>query len=109
MRRLIYSVAAQRDIGDLAEFAADIAEDDRVAKALVAKLDAQCRKLAGLPGTLGRPRNEVRRGLRSFPFDGYVIYFHYPDQTTLQVVNVLSAKQDIDDFAFLLNEVLDPE
>ncbi|HEY9013336.1 MAG TPA: type II toxin-antitoxin system RelE/ParE family toxin [Devosia sp.] len=100
MRRLSYSDASLRDIGDLAEYAADVADDDRVGRATAAKLDEQCRKLANLPGLIGRPRDEVRKGLRSFPFGNYVIYFRYQDDETFKVVNVLSAKQDVDDFPF---------
>lgn len=107
MRRLRYSDASLRDIGDLAEYAADVAGDDRVSRATAAKLDEQCRKLARLPGLIGRPRDAVRPGLRSFPFGNYVIYFHYPDDETLKIVNVLSAKQDSDDFPFDVDDLLD--
>lgn len=106
MRRLSYSDASLRDVADLAEYAAEIAEDDRVGKAVAVRLDEHCRKLARLPGLLGRTRDEVRPGLRSFPHRNYVIYFYYPDDDTLRVVNVLSAKQDSDDFPFDLEELL---
>ena len=107
MRLLSYSDASLRDIADLAEYAAHVADDDRVGRATAAKLDAQCQKLARLPGLVGRPRDEVRTGLRSFPYGNYVIYFFYPDDETFKVVNVLSAKQDSDDFPFDIEDLLE--
>ena len=45
--------------------------------------------------TMGRPRPELRSDLRSFPFRDYMIFFYYTDDA-LEVVNVLSARRDID-------------
>ena len=49
----------------------------------------------------------MRTGLRSFPYGNYVIYFFYPDDETFKVVNVLSAKQDSDDFPFDMEDLLE--
>jgi toxin ParE1/3/4 len=54
----------------------------------------QCRKLASLPGTLGRPRPELRPDIRSFPFKGYMIFFRYKDDM-FEVVNVLEGHRDV--------------
>ena len=107
MRRLEIATAAERDLDDIQQYLDDITGDDRVADRVLDRLLAQCDRLAALPGTLGRARPEIRQGLRSFPFGNYVIYFHYPDEETLKVVNVLSAKQDSDDFPFDVDDLLE--
>ena len=51
-------------------------------------------KLASLPGTLGRPRPDIRPDLRSFPYKGYIIFFRYlPD--VFEVVNILEGHRDL--------------
>jgi plasmid stabilization system protein ParE len=57
-------------------------------------LRQQCRKLASLPGTLGRGRAELRPDIRSFALKGYVIFFRY-DGDVFEVVNVLEGHRDI--------------
>lgn len=66
-----------------------------VAEAFTGGLRRQCRKLADLPGTLGRPRPELFVGLRSFAHRGYVILFRY-EPGLLVVVNVVEGHRDID-------------
>jgi len=56
-------------------------------------LREQCRKLASLPGTLGRARPELRSDMRSFPYKGYVIFFRYAGDR-FEVVNVLEGHRD---------------
>jgi toxin ParE1/3/4 len=65
-----------------------------IGRAFVNRLRNQCKKLASLPGTLGRPRPELRPGIRSFAFKGYVIFFRYEDDT-FEVVNVIEGHRDI--------------
>jgi len=43
---------------------------------------------------MGRPRDELRRGLRNHPYRNYVIYFQYLDGV-LEVVNVLEGHRDV--------------
>jgi toxin ParE1/3/4 len=56
-------------------------------------LRRQCARLAALPGTLGRPRPELRPDIRSFPCRGYIIFFRY-EAETLEVVNLLEGHRD---------------
>lgn len=58
-------------------------------------LQAQCGKLAALPGMMGRARPELRPEIRSVPFKGYVIIFHYKGDDFV-VVNILEGHRDID-------------
>jgi toxin ParE1/3/4 len=100
MRRFVLGLAAARDLNETLKYVAAQADDPRYGYAIADALLSQCEKLATLPGTIGRPRPQLRGDLRSFPFRGYVIFFRYPDDETLEIVNVLSAKRDIDDFQF---------
>jgi toxin ParE1/3/4 len=43
----------------------------------------------------GRDRPELQRGLRSFPVGSYLI-FHLPLSDGIEVVRVMSGRQDID-------------
>jgi plasmid stabilization system protein ParE len=54
----------------------------------VQRLRAQCAKLAVLPGTLGRPRDEVRPGIRSFAYRGYIILFRY-EADCVRIVSIV--------------------
>jgi plasmid stabilization system protein ParE len=58
-------------------------------------LRQQCRDLAALPGTLGRPRPELRPDIRSFPHKGYVILFRYVADT-FEVANIIEGHRDIE-------------
>jgi toxin ParE1/3/4 len=55
----------------------------------------RCEQLASVPGTMGRPRPELRPDLRSVSFKGYVIFFRYIGDVP-EVVNVLEGHRDID-------------
>jgi toxin ParE1/3/4 len=100
MRRLTLSTAAQRDLDNIQRYLDEWTNDDRVADRVIGRIARQCERLAELPGILGRPRPDLATNLRSFPYESYVIFFRYPDDETLEIVNVLSAKRDIDDFPF---------
>ena len=63
----------------------------------------QWRKLASLPGTLGRARPELRPDIRSFPFKGYVIFFRYAADT-FERVNVLEGHRDV--VAYFQNDTM---
>ena len=94
MRRLIYLAPARRDFADILEHIAKESGSLDVAKRFVDILRMQCRRLASLPGTLGRARPELRPDIRSFPFRGYLIFFRY-EADTFEVVNVLEGHRDV--------------
>jgi plasmid stabilization system protein ParE len=66
-----------------------------VAERFVRQLNDQCRRLARLPGTLGRARPELRHDVRSAPFKGYVIFFRYVDDDILEIVHIIEGHRDI--------------
>ena len=95
MRRLVYLASARRDFGDILEYITRESGHLSIGRGFVEPLRQQCQKLASRPGTLGRPRPELRPDVHSFPFKGYVIFFRY-DGDTLEVVNVFEGHRDID-------------
>ncbi|RYE54816.1 MAG: type II toxin-antitoxin system RelE/ParE family toxin [Rhizobiaceae bacterium] len=95
MRRLRYAPRAESDVNEIIEYTAGVIGDELGALDVGDKLYDQCERLAGLPGTLGRPRSDLGAGLRTFPFGSYVIVFNYVDDDVFEVVRVLHAKRDI--------------
>ena len=86
-------VSPQAD-SDLDELWLYIAQDQPVnADRYLAKLLEVARKLADFPG-MGRHRPELAEGLRSFPVDGYNLYYRVSGDK-LELVRVLSAARDI--------------
>lgn len=53
----------------------------------------QCRELASLPGTLGRPRDDLGPGLRSTVVRNYVVLFRY-EHGVMRIVRVVEGHRD---------------
>lgn len=94
MRQLVYLAAARRDFADILEYITRESGSLAIGRGFVDLLRMQCRKLASLPATLGRPRPELRPDIRSFPFKGYVIFFRH-NGDRFEVVNVLEGHRDM--------------
>jgi toxin ParE1/3/4 len=92
MPRVTRRALAQTDILEIWDFVADdsVAEADR----WVDHLDDQFRLLA-TPPLLGRAREDLAPGVRSFPVGRYVV-FHVPIDNGIDVVRVLHGARDID-------------
>ncbi len=91
------SPQAATDLQNIATYLTDKANIE-IAKRVITGIREQCRNLATLPGQLGRPRDELGVGIRSFYCRPYVIYFRYFDG--LQVVRVLHERRDINGMYF---------
>lgn len=83
---------AETDILEIWDYIADdsLAAADR----WMDHLDEQFRVLAAQP-MMGRVRNELAPGVRSFPFGRYVV-FYVPLDDGIDVVRVLHGARDID-------------
>lgn len=80
---------------DLFEIWIFIATDnENAADSWIDRLDAQFALLSSQP-LIGRVRDELFVGLRSFPFGRYVI-FYLPDTNGITVVRVLHSARDLD-------------
>lgn len=95
MRRLRYFDEAIDDLLQIERYIAAESGDEDIAVRFTKKLQAQCRKLAELPGQLGRPRPEIRDGIRSIPFGNYIIFFRY-DDPYFYVISIIEGHRDID-------------
>ena len=95
MRRLVFLSAARNDLADILEYVTRESGSLDLGYRFTDLLRQKCRHMAGLPGTLGGSRPELRPELRSYPYKGYVIFFRYLDDA-FEVVNVLHASRDID-------------
>ncbi|MFV3126242.1 type II toxin-antitoxin system RelE/ParE family toxin [Niveispirillum sp. KHB5.9] len=91
---MVYTAAARRDVSDILRYITHESRHPPTAWQFVEAIDQHCRKLAALPGTLGRARPELRPDIRSTPFRGYIIFFRYAEDR-LEVINILNAHKDI--------------
>ncbi len=92
MPRITRRPLAEADIIEIWDYIADdsLAAADR----WVDRLDEQLRLLAAQP-MMGRARDELAPGVRSFPFGRYVV-FYAPLDDGIDVIRVLHGARDID-------------
>ena len=95
MRRLRYTDDAEDSLRAISRYIAAQTGNRTIASAFVARLRAQCRRIAELSGTLGTARPELRPDIRSTPTRNYVIFFRY-DGDTVEIVNILEGHRDLD-------------
>jgi toxin ParE1/3/4 len=93
VRRYRLTRVAGRALEDIANYIGEQSGDQERGAAYVAKLRAQCEKLATLPGLIGRPRPDLGDQVRSFVFGNYLIVFRYETET-IDILNVVHARRD---------------
>ena len=76
MKRLTLSRAARSDLVEISEFIAS--ENPRAANRIHREITARFEKLLRFP-ELGRRRDELKKGLRSFPVKKYVVFYFIID------------------------------
>jgi toxin ParE1/3/4 len=91
MSRPRYSPPARDDLRDIARHYAEVNRTYGVS--LVESIRNQCRQLARFPG-MGRPRDDLKPGLRSFALGQYLIFF-MPTDDGVAIVRVLHGARDI--------------
>lgn len=92
MARIVRRPLAGADIDEVWDY---IGADSLVqADAWVERLEAKLRLLAARP-MMGRARDELSAGVRSMPFERYVI-FYVPLADGIDIVRVLHSARDID-------------
>ena len=92
MSRVLRRRQAAEDIAEIRDFIA--ADNPPAADHWVDKLDRQFSLLARQP-MMGRERQELAPGIRSFPFGRYVI-FYLPMEDGIDVVRVMHSAMDIE-------------
>ena len=102
MRRLIFTLAAQTDLLDIARYIEEQSGHIEVAEAFIGRLVAHCERIARSPAILGRSRPELLPDIRSIPSGRYLIFIRYLGPTispdTVEVVNFLRGRRDLDAF-----------
>lgn len=93
MAEVRHSVQARKDLAELWLYVADHSGADR-ADHLLSRLNAAAELLALMP-RMGRPRDRVREGLRSWTVGRHqILYFPLPDG--IQIFRVIDSRRDID-------------
>ena len=92
MARVLRRPRAAEDIAAVWDFIAD--DNPDAADHWVDQLDTQLRLLATQP-LMGRARDELAPGIRSFPFGRYLV-FYLPIGNGIDVVRVLHGTRDVD-------------
>lgn len=95
MRKLYYLDQAKDDLVHIKQYIARESGSQKVALEFTHKIRQQCRKLAELPGEIGRSRPELSEGLYSFSYGNYVIFFRYVGNS-LEVVTIIEGHRDIE-------------
>ena len=91
MAGLKFAPKAERDLNEIWDW---IARDNpRAAVDFAAGVERTCRPLADNPG-MGRRRDELRRGLRSFPHGKYLILYR-PVRGGVEIARILLGARDI--------------
>ena len=94
MKRATFLASVEVDLIGIFTYLAETTDSVDLASRFVGRLRDHCHHLAGLPGTLGRERSELRPDIRSTPFRSYVIFFRYAGER-FEVVNILHGRRDI--------------
>jgi toxin ParE1/3/4 len=100
MGRLVVRPQALTDLDDIFDYIAEDSVDRAIA--FVRKLYGQMETIAASP-SMGRRRDALLPGLRSFPHGNYLI-FYLPLDDGVDVVRVLNGARDLE--ALFQNEIL---
>ena len=92
MAHIIQSPAFRRDVDEVWDYYA--LENPDYADRLIRQVAAKLLMFAEFPG-MGRARDELLPGLRSFVLDRYVIYYREAD-VGIEAVRLLHSARDID-------------
>lgn len=97
MASIVKSPRAKRDLLEIWEYIAD--DSEARADEFIVRFDTKFRLLAERSG-LGRPREELAEGLRSFPLGRYVIFFR-PVPKGVEIIRVLHSARDLNTGFFI--------
>ncbi len=92
MTEPIFSPEARRDLVDAFEYVGE--KSQAAAENLIRKVREIALKYVALP-QMGRPREDLRPGPRSFVVKPYVVFYR-PLDDTIEIVRVLHGRRDIE-------------
>jgi toxin ParE1/3/4 len=91
MKTCIISRPARRDFQEIHDYFAE--RDADTALDFLTQLQLMCDKLVQMP-QMGRRRDELRKGLRSFPVEDYIIFYQLIG-SDIKIVRVLHSARNI--------------
>jgi toxin ParE1/3/4 len=94
VRRVRFLTSAQRDLVGLRLYLTRASGSLRIGQGFTERLRQRCHEFGGLSTDVGREREDLGPGLRSFTWRDYLILFRYVDGTT-QIVRILHGRRDI--------------
>jgi toxin ParE1/3/4 len=97
VKQVYYLATARRNLKHLRLYLTQASGSRDVSRKFISRLRAYCDHLASLPFEMGISRSELRLGLRSSAFEGYVIFFRYQEDR-FEVVNILEGHRDIPEY-----------
>ena len=93
MKQCFYSRRAKRDFEEILNYYGEIDPDS--ALDFVTRLQLMCDQLANLP-EMGRKRDDLAKGLRSFPVGKYLIFYHLV-KGDIEIARVLRGSRNIEE------------
>lgn len=94
MRELVFLTDAREDLREIGFYIAHESGSTVIALSFVDEIIDHCERLAGLPGTLGTARAELRPDLRSVAHQNYLIFFRYIEDR-IEIVNIVHGHRDL--------------
>ena len=92
MKQCIFSPRARRDFIEILDHFGAI--DPDAALDFVTRLQLMCDQLAEMP-KMGRKRDDLAKGLRSFPVEKYIIFYRLA-KDDIEIVRVLHGSRNIE-------------
>jgi toxin ParE1/3/4 len=90
---LIVSAAAESELDDIWLFVARASQSIEIASRVVDGITARFGMLARHPA-MGRAREDLGPGLRSFAAEGYLIVYDYQEPSSVRVLHVVARGRD---------------
>jgi toxin ParE1/3/4 len=104
MSRYIFAPSARLDLKDIVRYITRF--NPTAARRLKASIQQQCKRLADYPN-IGRNREQLLSGLRSFPVEDYLIFYRQIPNG-VEIVRIVSGYRDLE-AVFSSNETEDEE
>jgi toxin ParE1/3/4 len=98
-KSLVWSAEARTDLADVFDYL-DLHASRAIADKKLLDIEAAAKRLAQWP-LMGRPRDRLRTGLRSWAVPPHVIFYRLT-HTAIEVVRVIDGRRDLD-------SILNPE
>ena len=98
MRRATFLAAVRADFRGIAGYIAEASGSVDAGIGFATRLRAKCHELAANETAMGRSRPELGRGIRSYPFGNYMIFFRYAEDR-FEVIRIIERHRDISTLA----------